>query len=185
MVCLGVVVLYVLVAAGGLAYELLAAHASAVKARGQTPRWDVPEFEDTQDFAHTNEAPALGPPRGLLGTDWSGKSVLFKTLLGAKVSITVGFLANILAVPLGMLLAMVSLLLAFMFRVQADTDIEQLKVELDNAIGRQNALVESIEWPDHQWGIGVQFHPEFTSKPMSPQPLFVSFVSACINYEKK
>lgn len=48
-----------------------------------------------------------------------------------------------------------------------------------------DALVESIEWQNHPWGIGVQFHPEFTSKPISPQPLFMSFISACIDYEKK
>jgi CTP synthase len=46
-------------------------------------------------------------------------------------------------------------------------------------------LVESIEWDGHPWGIGVQFHPEFTSKPISPQPIFKSFVTACIDYEKK
>ncbi|MBN2531993.1 MAG: CTP synthase [Spirochaetales bacterium] len=46
-------------------------------------------------------------------------------------------------------------------------------------------LVESIEWQNHPWGIGVQFHPEFISKPISPQPLFKSFISACNNYEKK
>ncbi|MCL2294878.1 MAG: CTP synthase [Spirochaetes bacterium] len=40
------------------------------------------------------------------------------------------------------------------------------------------ALVESIEWQDHKWGIGVQFHPEFKSKPFSPHPLFVQFVKA-------
>jgi CTP synthase len=40
-------------------------------------------------------------------------------------------------------------------------------------------LVESLEWPDHPWGIGVQFHPEFRSKPIEPHPLFKSFVAAC------
>ena len=39
-------------------------------------------------------------------------------------------------------------------------------------------LVESVEWPDHKWGIGVQYHPEFKSKPFSPHPLFVQFVKA-------
>ena len=40
------------------------------------------------------------------------------------------------------------------------------------------SLVESVEWPDHKWGIGVQYHPEFKSKPFSPHPLFVQFVKA-------
>jgi CTP synthase len=41
-------------------------------------------------------------------------------------------------------------------------------------------LVESTEWKDHPWSTGVQFHPEFTSKPTKPHPLFRAFVAACI-----
>ena len=40
------------------------------------------------------------------------------------------------------------------------------------------ALVESTEWAGHPWSTGVQFHPEFTSKPTAPQPLFQAFVQA-------
>jgi len=39
-------------------------------------------------------------------------------------------------------------------------------------------LVESVSWPDHRWGAGVQFHPEFTSKPLRPHPLFAGFIGA-------
>ncbi len=39
-------------------------------------------------------------------------------------------------------------------------------------------LVEIIELPDHPWFLAVQFHPEFTSRPDRPQPLFKSFVAA-------
>jgi CTP synthase len=42
------------------------------------------------------------------------------------------------------------------------------------------SLVESLEWPDHPWGIGVQFHPEFKSKPVEAHPLFRSFVGAVV-----
>jgi CTP synthase len=42
------------------------------------------------------------------------------------------------------------------------------------------ALVESVEWKDHPWGVGVQYHPEFKSRPTEPHPLFVSFIEACI-----
>jgi CTP synthase len=42
------------------------------------------------------------------------------------------------------------------------------------------ALVESVEWPDHPWGVGVQFHPEFKSKPLAPSPLFSRFITACL-----
>ncbi len=47
------------------------------------------------------------------------------------------------------------------------------------------ALVESVEWPNHKWGIGVQFHPEFRSKPTAPHPVFSSFIKASIEYGKK
>lgn len=40
------------------------------------------------------------------------------------------------------------------------------------------ALVESVEWPDHPWGMGVQFHPEFKSKPTAAHPLFRDFIAA-------
>jgi CTP synthase len=40
------------------------------------------------------------------------------------------------------------------------------------------SLVEAVEWPDHPWGLGVQFHPEFKSKPTSANPLFRDFVAA-------
>jgi CTP synthase len=42
------------------------------------------------------------------------------------------------------------------------------------------SLVESVEWPDHPWGVGVQFHPEFKSKPLAPSPLFSRFIEACL-----
>jgi CTP synthase len=37
---------------------------------------------------------------------------------------------------------------------------------------------EIVEWPDHPWFIGVQFHPELKSKPFDPHPLFKDFVRA-------
>jgi CTP synthase len=39
-------------------------------------------------------------------------------------------------------------------------------------------LPEIVEWPDHPWFIGVQFHPELKSKPFEPHPLFKDFVRA-------
>ncbi|GHV26024.1 hypothetical protein FACS189498_4380 [Spirochaetia bacterium] len=40
------------------------------------------------------------------------------------------------------------------------------------------SLVECVEWPDHPWGLGVQFHPEFKSKPTAANPLFRDFIAA-------
>jgi len=42
-------------------------------------------------------------------------------------------------------------------------------------------LVEMVEIPSHKWFIGVQFHPEYSSTVVSPHPLFVSFIKACID----
>lgn len=42
-------------------------------------------------------------------------------------------------------------------------------------------LPETVEYPDHPWFIGVQYHPELKSKPFAPHPLFVSFVKAALD----
>jgi CTP synthase len=41
-------------------------------------------------------------------------------------------------------------------------------------------LPEIIEYDDHPWFIGVQFHPELKSRPFSPHPLFASFIEAAV-----
>jgi len=41
-------------------------------------------------------------------------------------------------------------------------------------------LVEAVELVDHPWFVGVQFHPEFKSRPNRPHPLFVGLVGAAI-----
>ena len=45
-------------------------------------------------------------------------------------------------------------------------------------------LPEIIELNNHPWFIGVQFHPEFKSRPLSPHPLFSSFIKAAKNHKK-
>jgi CTP synthase len=40
-------------------------------------------------------------------------------------------------------------------------------------------IVEAIEIKDHPFFIGVQFHPEYISRPLTPHPLFVEFVKSC------
>jgi CTP synthase len=41
-------------------------------------------------------------------------------------------------------------------------------------------LPEIVEYEDHPWFIGVQFHPELKSRPFEPHPLFASFVEAAL-----
>lgn len=45
-------------------------------------------------------------------------------------------------------------------------------------VNEERNLVEIVENVNHPWFIGVQFHPEFKSKPLSPHPLFAEFVKA-------
>ncbi len=45
-------------------------------------------------------------------------------------------------------------------------------------------LVELVEYRDHNWFVGCQFHPEFKSKPMHPHPLFSSFIKASLEYKE-
>ena len=42
-------------------------------------------------------------------------------------------------------------------------------------------LVEIVELPGHKWFVGVQFHPEFKSRPNKPHPLFADFIKACMS----
>ena len=41
-------------------------------------------------------------------------------------------------------------------------------------------LPETIEYADHPWFIGVQYHPELKSRPLEPHPLFASFIGAAV-----
>jgi CTP synthase len=45
--------------------------------------------------------------------------------------------------------------------------------------------VEIVELPDHPWFVGVQFHPEFKSRPNRAQPLFYGFVKASLEQAAK
>jgi CTP synthase len=55
-----------------------------------------------------------------------------------------------------------------------------------NAVGicKERDLVEIVELVDHPWFIGVQFHPEFKSKPLAPHPLFTQFVKASLKQKE-
>ena len=45
-------------------------------------------------------------------------------------------------------------------------------------------LVEMVEVPANNWHLGVQFHPEFKSRPNRPHPLFASFIKAAKEYSE-
>ncbi len=63
---------------------------------------------------------------------------------------------------------------------RSDMEANGLKIA---GINSKRNLVEIVEIEDHPWFVGVQFHPEFKSKPFLAHPLFASFISAAL--EKK
>jgi CTP synthase len=69
-------------------------------------------------------------------------------------------------------------------RYEVDTKYRE-KLEkcglLFSGMSPDGRLPEIIEWKDHPWFIGVQFHPELKSKPFAPHPLFADFVRAAVD----
>jgi CTP synthase len=63
----------------------------------------------------------------------------------------------------------------FSNRYRGEMEESGLKIA---AFSPDKSLVEAVEWPDHPWGVGVQFHPEFKSKPTAAHPLFREFIAA-------
>ena len=62
--------------------------------------------------------------------------------------------------------------------------LEQLKAAglKISGMAPSGELVEIVEIDDHPWFLGCQFHPEFKSRPMTPHPLFQSFIAAALEY---
>ena len=54
-----------------------------------------------------------------------------------------------------------------------------------SGVSPDNYYVEAFEIKDHPFFIGVQYHPEFKSRPNKPHPLFVSFIESSLNYKSK
>ncbi|NFV82332.1 CTP synthase [Magnetospirillum aberrantis] len=53
-----------------------------------------------------------------------------------------------------------------------------------SGLSPDGVLPEIVEYPDHPWFIGVQFHPELKSKPFAPHPLFTSFIAAALRQSR-
>jgi CTP synthase len=49
-----------------------------------------------------------------------------------------------------------------------------------SGLSPDGVLPETIEYADHPWFIGVQYHPELKSRPLDPHPLFASFIEAAL-----
>ncbi len=57
---------------------------------------------------------------------------------------------------------------------------EQLEQAGMVVTGESNGLIEAVEIKDHPWFLGVQFHPEFTSRLTTPNPAILAFVKASL-----
>lgn len=53
-----------------------------------------------------------------------------------------------------------------------------------SALSKDDGLVEMVEMADHPWYVGCQFHPEFSSTPHNPNPLFLDFIHAAVSHKQ-
>lgn len=72
----------------------------------------------------------------------------------------------------------------FEFNNEYRTQLEEVGMK---CVGENpdTGLVEAIEVPALKWFVGVQYHPEYNSTVVNPNPLFVSFVKAAIDNQQK
>jgi CTP synthase len=61
---------------------------------------------------------------------------------------------------------------------------ERLEANGMMVTGESNGLIEAIEISNHRWFLGVQFHPEFTSRLQNPNPAILAFASSACEYKK-
>ena len=53
-----------------------------------------------------------------------------------------------------------------------------------SGVSPDGLLPEIVEFKDHPWYIGVQYHPELKSRPFEPHPLFSAFIEAALNQSR-
>ena len=59
-------------------------------------------------------------------------------------------------------------------------NMADIRPSLNLGILPDGILPETVEYPDHPWFNGVQYHPELKSRPFEPHPLFASFIAAAM-----
>lgn len=73
-------------------------------------------------------------------------------------------------------------------RYEFNNDFRELMIQKGLCVSGTSPdehIVETVELPDHPFFIGVQFHPEFKSRPARPHPLFYGFVGAALKQAEK
>jgi len=64
-------------------------------------------------------------------------------------------------------------------------ELFELNGMIMTGVNPDSKLVEIVEIPNHNYFVGVQFHPEYKSTVENPHPLFVSFIKASIDFKEK
>ena len=72
----------------------------------------------------------------------------------------------------------------FEFNSEYRADFEKAGMECVG-INPATGLVEVVEMPSRRWYVGTQYHPEYSSTVLSPNPIFKSFIQASINYHNE
>ncbi|MCB9877441.1 MAG: CTP synthase [Planctomycetes bacterium] len=73
-------------------------------------------------------------------------------------------------------------------RFELNNDYRALLAEKGLVMAGRNPkldLVEVVEIPGHPWFVGVQYHPEYKTQPLTPHPLFRDFVAAAVEHRAK
>lgn len=62
--------------------------------------------------------------------------------------------------------------------------LESKGLAVSGTCAEMKGLPETVEYRDHPWMVGVQYHPEFKSKVLEPHPLFSSFIEAALKQKQ-
>ena len=72
----------------------------------------------------------------------------------------------------------------FEFNNDFRTDMEKAGLKIIG-LSPSKELVEAVEIPENDFHVGVQYHPEFKSRPNRAHPLFKKFIEASLNRQEK
>ncbi|WP_343315679.1 CTP synthase [Brucella sp. BE17] len=143
-----------------------------------------------EDASSTEFGPTKEPVVGLM-TEWLKGNMLEKRAAAGDLGGTMRLGAYDAALKPGSKIAEIygSTEIAERHRHRYEVNIDY-KDRLEKAglefagMSPDGVLPETVEYPDHPWFIGVQYHPELKSRPFEPHPLFASFIEAAIDQSR-
>lgn len=143
-----------------------------------------------EDASSTEFGPAKEPVVGLM-TEWLKGNMLEKRASAGDLGGTMRLGAYEAALKAGSKIAEIygSTEISERHRHRYEVNIDY-KDRLEKAgltfagMSPDGVLPETVEYADHPWFIGVQYHPELKSRPFEPHPLFASFIGAAIEQSR-